>query len=74
MSDLVGNPEDRFSHLSRTATDALMAFWKLWQRAIHLNHKVPNTIIAEFANTVDPDETAHHEPSYLDLQCLPSSL
>ena len=29
--------------------------------------------IAEFANTVDPDETAHYEPSHLDLQCLPSS-
>ena len=28
----------------------------------------------EFANTVDPDETAHNEPSHLDLQCLPSSL
>ena len=35
---------------------------------------VPNTTIAEFANTVEPDETAHFEPSYLDLQCLPSSL
>ena len=34
-----------------------------------LNCKAPNTTIAEFANTVDPDETAH-----LDLQCLPSSL
>ena len=34
-----------------------------------LNNKVPNTTIAEFANTVDPDETAHN-----DLQCLPSSL
>ena len=22
------------------------------------------------ANTVDPDETAHYEPSHLDLQCL----
>ena len=31
--------------------------------------KVPNTTIAEFAKTVDPDETAH-----LDLKCLPSSL
>ena len=35
--------------------------------------KAPNTT-AEFANTVDPDETAHNEPSHLDLQCLPSSL
>ena len=29
---------------------------------------------AAFANTIGPDETAHDEPSYLDLQCLPSSL
>ena len=39
-----------------------------------LNRKAPNTTIAEFANTVNPDETAHNEPSHLDLQCLPSSL
>ena len=32
------------------------------------------TSIAEFANTEDPDETAHNEPSHLDLQCLPFSL
>ena len=38
-----------------------------------LTRKAPNTTIAEFANTVDPDETAHYEPSHLDLQCLPSS-
>ena len=24
------------------------------------------------ANGVDPDETAHYEPSHLDLHCLPS--
>ena len=39
-----------------------------------LIHKAPNTTIAEFTNTVDPDETAHNEPSHLDLQCLLSSL
>ena len=38
-----------------------------------LTPKAPNTI-AEFANTVDPDETAHNEPSHQDLQFLPSSL
>ena len=38
-----------------------------------LSRKAPNTTIAEFANTVDLDETAHNEPSHLDLQCLPSS-
>ena len=35
-----------------------------------LTSKAPNTTIAEFASTVDPDETAHH----LDLKCLPSNL
>ena len=29
---------------------------------------------AEFANSVDLDEVAHHEPPHLDLHCLPSSL
>ena len=32
------------------------------------------TKIAEFANSVDLDEVAHHEPPHLDLHCLPSSL
>ena len=30
--------------------------------------------IAEFANSVDPDEVAHYEPSHQDLYGLPSSL
>ena len=30
--------------------------------------------MVEFANTVDPDETAHNGLFYLDLQCLPLSL
>ena len=30
--------------------------------------------IAEFANSVDLDEVAHHESPHLDLRCLPSSL
>ena len=34
---------------------------------------MPNTAKAEFANTVDPDETAHYELSHLDPQCLLSS-
>ena len=34
-----------------------------------LTHKAPNTTIAEFANTADPDETAHNEPSNQNLQC-----
>ena len=39
-----------------------------------LANKAPNTTLAEFANTVDPDETAHNELSHLHVQCLPSSL
>ena len=39
-----------------------------------LTLKAPNTTIAEFANTADPDETTHYEPSHLDLQCLPSKV
>ena len=35
---------------------------------------VPETKIAEFANSLDLDEVAHIEPSHLDLHCLPSSL
>ena len=44
-------------------------------KKFHLTHKAPNTTIAEFANTVDPDRTNEpsSHPCYLDLQCLPSS-
>ena len=35
---------------------------------------VPETKIAELANSIDLDEAAHHEPPHLDLHCLPSSL
>ena len=32
---------------------------------------VPETKIAEFANSIDPDEVAHNEPPHLDLTvCL----
>ena len=40
----------------------------------HLAREVPNTTIAEFANTGKPDKKAHAVLSHLDLQCLPSSL
>ena len=30
--------------------------------------------MAEFANSVDLDEAAHHEPPHLDLHCLSSRL
>ena len=34
---------------------------------------MPNTTVAEFANTVDQDETTHNEPSHLYLQYSPFS-
>ena len=33
---------------------------------------MPSITITGFANTVDPDESAHKEPSHVGLQCLPS--
>ena len=43
--------------------------WLDTEKNIKPLSEVPETTIAEFANTLDPDETAH-----LDLQCLPSCL
>ena len=34
---------------------------------------LPETKIAELADSVDLDEVAHYEPPHLDLHCLPSS-
>ena len=38
-----------------------------------LTLKLPETKLAEFANSVDPGEVAHHEPPHIDLRCLLSS-
>ena len=39
-----------------------------------LNSELPETKIAEFANSTDLDEVAHNEPPHLDQHSLPSSL
>ena len=39
-----------------------------------VNEPSPEMKIAEFANLVDPDETAHNEPPHQDLHSLPSSI
>ena len=31
----------------------------------------PEMTIAEFANSIAPNEVAHHESPHLDLRCLP---
>ena len=69
MSDLVGNPENRFSH-----NEAHITLYLSENLNLSLTFKAPNTAIAKFTNTADPDETAHNEPSHLDLQCLLASL
>ena len=38
-----------------------------------LNLSVPETKIAEFANSIDLDEVAHYEPPLQDQHCLPFS-
>ena len=40
----------------------------------NLTLQLPETHIADFANSVDLDEVAHFEPPHLDLHYLPSSL
>ena len=43
----------------------------IYETSRNIARKAPaNTTIAEFANTVDPDETVHDEPFHLDLQCF----
>ena len=38
--------------------------------SIVFNRVVLLKVINKLANSVDPDETAHYEPSHLDLHCL----
>ena len=41
---------------------------------VQVLNSVPETKIADFANSVDLDEVATHEPPHQDLHCLSSSL
>ena len=42
---------------------------------LHIGHmQTEHRLIAEFVNSIDFDEVAHHVPHHLDLHCLPSSL
>ena len=45
---------------------------ELSERCAGLPYKAPRIkiLIAEYANSVNPDEVAHMEPSHLDLHCL----
>ena len=69
---LAQSPNRWISHAVAQTLELLLLNQK--QRVYNLTLKAPNTIIAEFANTADPNEIAHIEQSCLDLQGLPSSL
>ena len=43
-----------------------------WTFCLHLGTltlSIPETKVAEFANSIDFDEMAHNEPPHLDLHC-----
>ena len=52
----------------------LLSFYLRSSLESELTLQLPETKIAEFANSIDLDEVAHNEPPHLDLHCLPSSL
>ena len=41
---------------------------------VSINSLTTETKIADFANSIDLDEVAHNEPTYLQLHSLPASL
>ena len=63
MSDLVGNPEDRFSH-----NEAHICKTKHFQ--LKLSYMYIKNFKTKDANTVDPVEAAHYEIFHLSLQRL----
>ena len=42
-------------------------FDQLLDKLLNLTLELPSTTIAEFANTIDPDENSHNEPCHLEL-------
>ena len=56
----------------------ILKFFALFTKYFHLNIMkiilAPETKIAKYANSLDLDEVAHKEPTYLDLHSLPSYL
>ena len=51
-----------------------LLYWSLHIGLSKLTLEVTEAKVAEFANSVDPDEVAHNEPPHLDLHYLLSSL
>ena len=64
-----GSRPDTAVHLSHPVTIIITSSSYLCINELTLS--VLWTKTDTFANSVDPDETAHYEPSHLDLHCLP---
>ena len=60
--------------LKRTASDSRLPGPEPHPGNTVLTLEVPNTTVAKFANTEDPDGIAHNGLSHLDLQCLPFNI
>ena len=52
----------------------ILSLLKTHTLAILLGSEKHQNGTVEFANSVDPDEVAHHEPPHQDLYCFPSSI
>ena len=67
------SPNAKFSKESRTfgvgavLVNGTLIFNQLLDKLLNLTLELPSTIIAEFANTIDPDENSHNEPCHLYL-------
>ena len=53
----------RWSHTSKCTISGLIA-------QLYLTLSALQTVTDTFANSVDPDETAHNEPSHQHLHCI----
>ena len=60
-------------HKTRGTFEQIIPCCMIWQKEkkeLSFNPFLPADQNNAFANDVDPDETAHNEPSHQDLHCL----
>ena len=62
------------SHLIKVYAVCKFSYFHLWCLIKELMKQKMKIHVAEFANSEDSDEVAHHEPLHLAQHCLPSSL
>ena len=67
-SRLGANLSSTFAYMRQAFCPCLLS-----HKTIHATLSLPQAIIMAFANSINPDETAH-EPSHLGLRCLTFTL